>query len=684
MGKFGLVAWACVAAIGLAGCGGGGGGSTAAPGSTTGGSATTESVVTSGGSTSNNNTSSGGSGSGTSGTTQPTAPAPPVVVTDAVDMAASWVPTASNIIATFDTDTDKAANWTFYPGSEFPGANGGLAEITNGVAGTKAVSLQYDLGCGTPTYGLANTSCGRYVSASLRLPQTIEVGVNDQPTISLDLRNLQGVARPSLRVVDGSGQTLQFPIPLRTLEQASGTAWRSVQIPVGRSSVFWEGTNDGIFRGPLKSVSVLSGDLPMSYPAGSLDIDNVALLKSPDNTFELKSNVPLSNIAFPPTYVGRVGVTIQSYTLAALDKLKAAGITMVRKDLHWDGVEKDGVFSFARYDALTAALTQRDMSVLWILNYGHPDHGGAAPLTSADQSAFAEFARRAALQYKNQKVVGYEIWNEPNKEKRWPSPDPVAFANLLDKAARAIHLAVPTAKVASGGIADLDTTYLLRMLNTGKLTGVDAVGVHPYRKTAPETYAADATPLQNLVNSKGTAAVLWDTEWGYSSFEDIDAAVYGNGRDPRALRRQGILVLRKVLTQIALNSPVSVLYNLLDDGSSPTDREHNFGLLTASGADKPAMVGLRNLYGAQNGRVLKGFIPDVPPGLHVLRWDGASDRAFALWSDTNASKITVQLPATIRTVTRWDGTTVQPTVTSTGRHVVMREADGPLFVTMAK
>lgn len=684
MGGYNLVTLACLTALTMTGCGGGGGSTT--PGT---GTATPESVptTTTGSSPSTSTPSSSGTSSSTSGTT--TSPVvvapPPVVVTDAVDNTPSWTPTASRTIATFDNDADKVANWIFYPGSEFPGANGNLTETT-GPTG-KAASLGYDLGCGTPTYATANPSCGRYVSASFKLPAPIDVASNEQPTISVDLRNLQGVARPSLRVVDGTGQSHQFPIALRTLEQPGGTNWRTIQVPVGTSTVHWEGPNDGVFRGPLKSVVVMSGDLPMAYPAGTLEIDNVALLKTPDNVFELKSNVPLSSTAYPSTYVGRIGVTVQNYTTAGLDKLKAAGITMVRKDLRWDGVENNrGVFSFSQYDTLTADLTARGMSVLWILDYGHPQHGGinGAPLTSADQSAYAEFARQAALRYKTQKVVGYEIWNEPNMVKRWPTPDPVAYANLVDKAARAIHLADPTAKVVTGGIADTDTSYLLKMLNTGKLSGVDAVGLHPYRKTAPETFAQDAVPLQQLVNNKGTAAVLWDTEWGYSSFEDIDAAVYGNGRDPRALRRQGILVLRKVLTQISLNSPVTVLYNLFDDGDSATEREHNFGLLTSTGADKPAMVGLRNLYAAQNGRVLKGLIPDVPPGLHVMRWDGTSDRAFALWTDGNTSKITVQLPSTVKTVTRWDGTTVQPTVSGSTRTVVIREVDGPLFVTINK
>jgi hypothetical protein len=222
------------------------------------------------------------------------------------------------------------------------------------------------------------------------------------------------------------------------------------------------------------------------------------------------------------------------------------------------------------------------------------------------------------------------------------------------------------------------------MLNSGKLTGINAIGLHPYRKVAPETFAAEVSPLQQMAANKGVTTTLWDTEWGYSSYGDFSADVYGDGHDPRALRRQGVLTLRKVLTHLALNTPVSIIFDSLDGGTSATEREHNFGLMTTTGADKPGIIGLRSLYSAQNGRVFKGFLPDVPPGLHVLRWDGTSDRAFALWTDTNDRKVTVQLPSTIKTVTRWDGSTVTPTVNGSTRTVVMSEADGPLFVTITK
>ena len=675
LSKYRLIALACVTSITLAGCGGGGGGSTAPV--TSGGGAVPEAVVTTPttpGSTTPPTTS-------TPTTPVVVAPPPPVVVTDAVDTSPSWAPVVSAMIATFDSDADKVSNWLFYPGSEFPGANGSLYEVA-GVSG-KAAALQYDLGCGTPTFRPSNDSCGRYVAANFRLPANLPVASTDQPTIAVDIRNLQGVAAPSLRVVDGSGQTLQFPMQIRTLEHSSAAAgWRSVQIPVGKSTTYWGGDNNGVFRGPLKSVSIMASSTLIATPPGTIEVDNVALLKTPDNTFELKSNAPLSGIAFPSTYVGRLGAGVR--TTAQLDKLKAVGITVVRKDLRWDGVESKGVFNFARYDELVTELDKRGMSVLWILDYGHPDHGGSAPRSDADQSAYAELGRQAALRYKSHNVTGYEVWNEPNMDLRWPSPDPVLFANLVNKTVRAIHLADPKAKVVSGGLANMDTAFLMSMLNTGKLTGLNAIGMHPYRKTAPETYASEIGPIQQLIASKGLSVELWDTEWGYSSFEDIDARVYGNGHDPRARRRQGNLVLRKVLTQLALNAPVTIIFDLFDSGTNPNEREHNFGLLTNDGSDKPGMIAMRTLYSAQKGRVFKGFLPDVPPGLHVLRWDGTTDRAFALWTDTNDRKVTVELPSTIKTLTRWDGTVVQPTVTSTGRSVVMSEADGPLFATMTK
>lgn len=601
--------------------------------------------------------------------------------TPTVDTSPAWASSLNTMVATFDTSTDTVANWSFYPGSEFAGASGSLTEGT-GLNNSKAASLGYDLGCGRTTDGLPNSACGRYVSMDLRPATPINTAGISQPAIGLWIHNTQGTARPTVRVTDSTSQVLQFKVQLRTLEQPAAGEWQYVEVPIASSGAYFNGANDGVLHPPIKAISVMNGDLPMAYVPGTMEVDNVQLLNAPSTQFTLKTNSQLSSTTFPSTYVGRIGVSVQTYTTAALDKAAAVGIKLIRKDLCWACVEVNGSMSFSRYNTFMSDLSSRGMSVLWILDYGHPDHGGSTPLTPTDQAAYAEFARQAAVQYRNAAVAGYEIWNEPDIAAYWPNPDVNAYASLFNAAQTAIKGSVPNVKVVTGGIAADDYAFLYNMVNTGKVSGASAIGIHPYRTLAPETFAADVQPLLRVARNAGMNTTLWDTEWGYSSYGDLDASVYGNGADARALRRQGVLVLRKVLTNIALNTPVSVVYSLLDAGTNATDREQNFGLLKADGSDKPAIVGLRSLYAAQNGRVLKGFLPDVPPNLHVLRWDGSTDQAFVVWTERVNGSYTVTLPAKTSSVKLWDGTVITPTVSGSLKQVTVDEASGPVFVTV--
>lgn len=614
------------------------------------------------------------------GVTPAPAPAPS---TPSIDTTPAWASSLNAMVATFDTPADNVSNWSFYPGSEFAGANGSLVEGV-GLNNTKAGSLVYDLGCNRSTDGLPNTACGRYVSMDLRPSKPIDTSSISQPTIGLWIHNTQGTARPSIRITDSTNQVLQFKVQLRSIEQPAAGEWQYVEVPVASSSAYFNGANDGVLHSPIKAISVMNGDLPMAYVPGTMEVDNVQVLNAPSTQFTLKTNSQLSSTAFPSTYVGHIGVAVQTYTTAALDKAAAAGITLIRKDLCWACVEVNGNMSFSRYNTFMSDLAARGMSVLWILDYGHPDHGGSTPLTQGDQAAYAAFARQAALQYRSAAVAGYEIWNEPDIPAYWPSPDANAYANLFNTARTAIQSAAPGTKVVTGGIAGDDYTYLYNMVNTGKVSGASAIGIHPYRTVAPETFAADIQPLLRVTRNGGVNAALWDTEWGYSSYGDLDASVYGNGADPRALRRQGVLVLRKVLTNIALNTPVSVIYSLQDAGTNATDREQNFGLLTADGSDKPAILGLRSLYAAQNGRVLKGFLPDVPPNLHVLRWDGSTDQSFVVWTERINGAYSITLPSKTSSVKLWDGTVIMPTVSGGQKQITVTEANGPVFVTVSQ
>ena len=600
-----------------------------------------------------------------------------------IDVGPYWGQATGQQVSGFDLPADDAvANWTFANGGEFPGATGALSE-TVGLSG-KAAKLTYNFSCGgahwTPLDG---RQCGRYVAMNFSLPSALEFGSSDTPTIAFDVRNLAATASPTLRVIDASGQTLQFKSTARSLENSAGTGWQRVQIPIGVSSSFWGGANDGVLHTPIRGVSILAGDVAMPSPPGDLEVDNVTYLKTSETAFHLKTSAPLSGHDFAASYVGRVGVAWHTRTgYAAVDKAAAIGINVVRIDLQWEGVEVNGNFDFSRYSTTATELAKRNVKVLWILDYGHKDHGGRTPLTAQDRAAYADFAGRAAAFFKGRNVVGYEVWNEPNIEGFWPNPDPIAYANLLGVTVDAIKAADPSAKVITGGVSDADYNFLMAVLRSGKASKVDAIGLHPYRKTAPETFAAQVPTFKKMLQTVGLNAEIWDTEWGYSAYGDIgDVGLYGDGHDARAQRRQAIWNLRKVLTQLAINAPMGILYDLVNDGANPTNREDNFGLLNTDNSDKPAMVALRSLYASQQGRTFKGFLPDVPPGLHVLRWDGASDKSFAIWSEAPSNaRVKVTLPANASKVTLWDDS-VPPTLNS-AKQFYIQERDGPVFVTV--
>lgn len=647
-------------------------------------------------------TSGCGGGHGSSGTAQPVGSAPlrpptqqigpdqprPSVggaQADAIDLGPFWSFASAQIasVATFDVPgADSVANWTFYNGAEFPGASGSLASIaTNWGAGA---GLAYDLSCNGYTWQpIGNKSCGRYVSMQLPVANAAPAIADETPTLAIDVRNLQATAFPGLRIIDNTGQTLQFKLNARSLENWDGAKWQTTLTTIGSSTRYWGGASDGTLHPPIRSISILAGDVPLPAPAGVVEVDNIKYLANPATAFALKANAPLVDRPYPSSYVGRLGVVWRPrFGYAALDKMLEVGLNLVRFDITWAAVERNGQYDFSYYTTAADEMAKRHVKGLFLLVYGHPDHGGATPVTDLDRAAYAAYARQAALTFGPKNVLaGFEIWNEPNLAGFWPGQDPALYGQALASAITAIRSVDPSIPIVTGGVASTDFNYLSRVLRSGYANGASAIGVHPYRQSGPETFAAELSPLMQLARSASLDLPWWDTEWGYSSYIDVGStAAVGDGHDPRALRRQGVLVLRKMLTAIALNLPRSILYEAMDEGTNPVNREHNFGLLNHDLSDKPAMTGARRLFAAQNGRTLRGLLSETPPGIHVLRWDGTTDRVFAIWNDSPGTPTTVTLPTNTIMVTLWDGT--QARIASGTNEVVLTEADGPIFVTL--
>ena len=95
---------------------------------------------------------------------------------------------------------------------------------------------------------------------------------------------------------------------------------------------------------------------------------------------------------------GSIGVNVHRLRgNAALDSARDAGFRFARVDLLWERVERNGAYRFAAYGTLMNALETRGMGALWILDYGHPAHGGKVPRDARRHRAlFGRFAEAAA------------------------------------------------------------------------------------------------------------------------------------------------------------------------------------------------------------------------------------------------------------------------------------------------
>jgi hypothetical protein len=558
--------------------------------------------------------------------------------------------------------------WVFGNGPEFPGATGSLASGP-GMSG-KGAALSYNFSGG-----------GNYVEMTLTLPKPLTI------TAIGYAANVAGV-RTGLRVIDTSGQTLQYDVN-RPLEAGGPNAWYLEVVDLGAPTSFYGGADDGNIHQPITALSLLADDSLQSGRVGVAGFDTVVgwdVLPQeldPDAT-------PIPAPSGTGDLASRLGVNIHfTSDDEALDIIAAAGFSRVRMDLGWSGVETTkGTYDFSAFDGLVSALASRGLVLHLILDYFNPLYP-----TSADTDyltttvpAFAAVSRAAAAHFAG-KSVTYEVWNEENGGFWDPSPNAAQYSALSSAAIAAVHAGDPSALVTTGGLAGFDDAYLEAMLDAGGAVGANAIGVHPYRQGGAESASDDLAYMRAIVaGAFSTPPPVWDTEWGYSSqwyAPDAGApsdAGDGGGHAPSALALQAQRAQRELLSAWALGFPMEIYYDIRDDGTDPNYDEDNFGLIQNDYMDKPAIVGVRTLTAAAKGRALAGFLPVGYTSMHAMLLVGKTDRVVALWSDAPGSVTPVACPPG-GVATDMYGTVLALSTDAGTTTVTVSEVLGPVFLT---
>ncbi len=386
----------------------------------------------------------------------------------------------------------------------------------------------------------------------------------------------------------------------------------------------------------------------------------------------------LSGLHFSRAIPAPFGVNIH-FTQAdpgELDLMEAGGFRFVRMDLFWHQIEREieGRYDFSAYDVLVKDMAQRDIRIIFILDYGNDLYGGGnAHHLEEGRPAFARFAAAAAKHYRGQGIL-WEIWNEPNLEKFWHAPpDPLNYADLAFKVVEAIRREDPAAWIVGPATAGFPWPYLEALADVGLFNKLDAVTVHPYRHEHPETVWEDYARLRGILDgvSPDRKIPIIAGEWGYSTVE-------GGPTE----QQQAEYVVRQWLAHLAKDVDLSIWYDWRNDGTDPRNLEHNFGLVTAELHPKVAYRAAQVLNETLAGFTFQRRIPLAQPDDYVLLFRNRDRVALAAW--TAGVTHTVTLPSFCDQVERVGMLGTRETLTSKNGGLDLELQWAPYYVLLCE
>ncbi|MGO4702081.1 cellulase family glycosylhydrolase [Dyella sp. 2RAB6] len=280
--------------------------------------------------------------------------------------------------------------------------------------------------------------------------------------------------------------------------------------------------------------------------------------------------------------------------------LTEARVTSWRDGINWAAVERRrGVYTIPlQFEALmhaADAAPARGLRPMVIVGYGNPLYqAGGLVTTHEAREGFAAYARWLATRLKG-KVRYYEIWNEWNiGTGSTATPRAIGsvddYARLLRVAADAIRAVDPQARIIAGGATNNDTAWFDAFGRSGALDIVDGVSIHPYNygrplfAHTPEAAMAWVQDIQTrLSKRRGRAVTMYVTEIGWPSLT--------GGYTPDQVADY----LERFMRLARRDPHVAGVwwYDLVNDGDSPDDPEHHFGLFDRQHRPLPALRALR-------------------------------------------------------------------------------------------
>jgi hypothetical protein len=354
---------------------------------------------------------------------------------------------------------------------------------------------------------------------------------------------------------------------------------------------------------------------------------------------DYRQRFPLPDLTVPNGW--GVNIHFNDPQPGEMEKIAAAGFRWIRQDLAWHQVEKEkGKYDFEPLARLFDACEKNRVRPLIILDYGNDLYQEGSPRTPESRAAFCRMVEALMARFKGRGAV-WEMWNEPNIFFWQPKSNVEEYIPLATEVGKTIRRVAPEEYYVGPATSGFDWTFLERCFQAGLLEYWDAVTVHPYRQTEPESVIPDWGRLRRLVDQyapKGKVVPMLSGEWGYS---ELYSAMDKN--------RQGAYIARQYLSNLASGVGLSIWYDWKDDGTDPKEVEHHFGTVLPDLAEKPAYGAARSLSKALDGYTFHMRLAQRSSDDVLMAFRRGSDLKYVGWTKRAASSQVV-LPhgATLR------------------------------------
>ena len=233
----------------------------------------------------------------------------------------------------------------------------------------------------------------------------------------------------------------------------------------------------------------------------------------------------LLGLAVAPAVAGASspGVVLPNPGDAAVQqKIIASGAKHVRVFASWRMLEQNqGHFTpyiMSGYDDLADRMKAAGIPV-YLVVVQTPAWAGAAD-SPPPVGAYADFMRRLSEHFRG-RIMGYEVWNEPNEGVFWKGgASPAAYTQLLQASHAAVKSADPAAKVGVGGLIGNDYEYVEKLYQSGAKGSFDFVGLHTDGACNRED------PREAARDADGRIS-----RWSFTGYREVHATMLDHGDD---------------------------------------------------------------------------------------------------------------------------------------------------------